>query len=135
MRRVVFCIALLGVLTAVATRSASDEPPRASQGSDDGNRVAAEWEPAVGVLIGWPLKLPKALVLKMAKDVDLHVTVSDKEAEEKARKTFKNWGIDPKRTHFLITKQGDGYFLTRDWGPSTVSWLRTATPSAPSLGR
>jgi agmatine deiminase len=120
MSHLLFRIVLLGVVTAGATRSVADEPSRASQASGDGIRVAAEWEPAVGVLIGWPLKLPKSLVIEMAKDVDLYVTVADKEAEGKARATFKDWEIDPKRTHFLITKQGDGYFLTRDWGPSAV---------------
>jgi agmatine/peptidylarginine deiminase len=120
MRRVFFCIVLLCIGTAEAARGATDEPSRAPQESGNGSRVAAEWEPAVGVLIGWPLKLPKSLVVELAKDVDLYVTVADKGAEEKARATFKDWGIAPKRTHFLITKQGDGYFLTRDWGPSAV---------------
>jgi agmatine/peptidylarginine deiminase len=74
----------------------------------------------VGVLIGWPLKLPKPLVVEMAKDVDLYVTVANPGAERKARQMFEAWGIGPKQIRFIVTKQGDGYFLTRDWGPFAV---------------
>ena len=83
-------------------------------------RVAAEWEPVTGVLIGWPFMLPKDLLIEMAKDVDLHVTISDKAEEAKARMAFTGWGGDSKRLHFIIAKQGDGYHITRDWGPFAV---------------
>jgi agmatine/peptidylarginine deiminase len=83
-------------------------------------RVAAEWEPVVGVIIGWPLKLPKALVIEMAKEVDLFVTVADCRDEQRAVRTFADWGIDPRRVHGVLTEQGSGYHLTRDWGPFAV---------------
>jgi agmatine/peptidylarginine deiminase len=86
----------------------------------DDIRVAAEWEPVVGVLIGWPLQLPKALVIEMAKDVDLYVTVGDCVNEQCAARAFADWGIDQKRVHFIVTRQGSGYYLTRDWGPFAV---------------
>ncbi len=86
----------------------------------DGVRVAAEWEPVTGVLIGWPLKLPKALVVEMAKEVDLWVTVSNKAARRRAHKALTDWEIDPGRLKFIITTQGDGYYLSRDWGPLAV---------------
>jgi agmatine/peptidylarginine deiminase len=86
----------------------------------DGIRVAAEWEPVVGVIIGWPLKLPKALVIELAKEVDLYVTVCDCRNEKWAVRTFADWGIDPRRVHGVVTEQGTGYYLTRDWGPFAV---------------
>jgi agmatine/peptidylarginine deiminase len=83
-------------------------------------RVAAEWEPTTGVLIAWPLRLPRELVIDLAGDVDLYVTVNTFWNEIKARETFDSWRIDPKRVHFILTRQGDGFYLTRDWGPFAV---------------
>jgi agmatine deiminase len=80
-------------------------------------RVAAEWEPVTGVLIGWPLQLPPALVCALSQQVDLYVTVCDCRAAEQAAAQFGAWGIDPKRVRFVVTEQGTGYYLTRDWGP------------------
>ena len=82
--------------------------------------MAAEWEPTIGVLIGWPLRIPHDLVVDMARDVDLYVTVNDPHHELKARVTFEAWGIDLRRVHFVRTRQGSGYYLTRDWGPNAV---------------
>jgi hypothetical protein len=141
MKRAFFCTVLLCVAPAGAARSATDERSREQQEPGDKTRAAAEWEPAVGVLIGWPLKLPKSLVVELAGDVELYVTVADKGAEDKARATFKDWGIDPKRTRFLTTKQGDGYFLTRDWGrapcstgAASASWWTGGTATTPCPG-
>jgi agmatine/peptidylarginine deiminase len=117
MRPVLVCVA---VAAAVAPVPAEAAAPPAARETRDGLRVAAEWEPAVGVLIGWPLKLPRGLVTELAKDVALYVTVADKMHELKAGMTFRRWGIDPARVHFVLTRQGDGYFLTRDWGPFAV---------------
>jgi agmatine deiminase len=83
-------------------------------------RVAAEWEPVIGVLIGWPLQLPPPLVIALSQRVDLYVTVCDGCAAECARQQFDQLGIDRQRVHFIFTAQGSGYYLTRDWGPSAV---------------
>jgi agmatine/peptidylarginine deiminase len=56
----------------------------------------------------------------MAKDVDLYVTVSNKAGRRKAYKTLTDWEVEPARLHFIITRQRDGYYLTRDWGPFAV---------------
>jgi hypothetical protein len=79
-----------------------------------GLRVAAEWEPAIGVLIGWPRKLPKALIVEMAKDVDLYVTVRDDQREARARTRLVSWGVDLARLHFVRTQQGDAYHVSRE---------------------
>jgi agmatine deiminase len=106
-------LAAAACASAAQTESGLREPR-------EGVRVAAEWEPATGVLIGWPFKLPKGLIIEMAKDVDLHITVSNKAARRRAFKLLTEWEIDPARLKFLITTQGDGFYLTRDWGPFAV---------------
>jgi agmatine/peptidylarginine deiminase len=85
-----------------------------------GIRVAAEWEPVTGVLIGWPLQVPDTLVVALSHEVDLYVTVSHRSHAERAAKQFSEWGIDLQRVHFVVTKQGRGYYITRDWGPFAV---------------
>ena len=85
-----------------------------------GIRVAAEWEPVMGVLIGWPLEVPDTLVVALSHEVDLYVTVSHRWHAERAAKQFSEWGIDLQRVHFVVTKQGRGYYITRDWGPFAV---------------
>ena len=80
-------------------------------------RMVAEWEPAVGVLIGWPLALPYKLVLQLAADTRLHVMVSSRQAMQSAIKAFTRWGIMPNQVKFILADRGPDYFWTRDWGP------------------
>jgi agmatine/peptidylarginine deiminase len=120
MNRLLFYAISRSALVASVTHGFAEDPSPASQEHGHTIRAAAEWEPAVGVLIGWPLKLPKRLVVEMSKDSPLYVTVANQGAEEKARETFAKWGINAKRLHFILAKQGDGYFLTRDWGPFAI---------------
>jgi agmatine/peptidylarginine deiminase len=120
MSRVCLCAVTICTLAVAAASGSASEPATTMREQGDGVRVAAEWEPVTGVLIGWPLKLPRALVIEMAKDVDLYVTVSNKAGRRKAYKALTEWEIDPTRLHFIMTNQGDGYYLTRDWGPFAV---------------
>jgi agmatine/peptidylarginine deiminase len=83
-------------------------------------RVAAEWEPVTGVVIGWPLRLPRELVCELANEVDLQVMVQDDHARSSAARTFSRWGLDPARIHFVVTEQGSGSYVPRDWGPFAV---------------
>jgi len=115
----IFAVTTCILAAAVVCAHAAQFAPMRLEHSEQ-VRVAAEWEPVTGVLIGWPLKLPRALVTEMAKDVDLYVTVSNKAGRRRAYKTFTEWEIDPQRLHFIITRQGDGYYLPRDWGPFAV---------------
>jgi agmatine/peptidylarginine deiminase len=120
-RSILFFFVAACAMACSATPAHSGQPaPSTAPALVDGIHVAAEWEPVVGVLIGWPLKLPRALVCEMAKDVDLFVTVCDCRNEQCAVRTFAEWGIDPRRVHCIVTRQGTGYYLTRDWGPFAV---------------
>jgi agmatine deiminase len=76
-------------------------------------RVAAEWELAVGVLVTWPLALPRTLILDLAQDTTLHVVVADKQREVEARTALREWGIEDAR--YVRRPSGDGYYGTRDW--------------------
>ena len=45
-------------------------------------RMAAEWEPAIGVLVTWPLSLPKNLIIEFAKDSKLYILVESRQAQK-----------------------------------------------------
>lgn len=108
-------VALCGAERSLAAQASPTEPvPPGCV------RVAAEWEPVMGVLIGWPLEVPDALVVALAREVDLYVTVSSPAHAGRAGKQFCACGIDPRRVHFIVTEQGRGYYITRDWGPFAV---------------
>ena len=42
-------------------------------------RFAAEWEPVVGVMVGWPLNIPIALYKELSKDLRRIVLLGDDE--------------------------------------------------------
>jgi len=81
-------------------------------------RVIAEWEPALGTLISWPLGIPQALVEELAEDDILYVLVNGGSAENQARNTFSSWGIDPAQVEYIQTSVGSHW--PRDWGPHQV---------------
>ena len=86
----------------------------------DGPRMAAEWEPATGVLIAWPFRLPRELVVALASDVQLHITVKDDTSLRQAASTLASWDIPAEAYTFIETPKGDGWYGTRDWGPFAV---------------
>ena len=45
-------------------------------------RLVAEWEPAFGTLIRWPLGIPSDLVVELAKDDSLYITVAGQSQED-----------------------------------------------------
>jgi agmatine/peptidylarginine deiminase len=81
-------------------------------------RVCAEWEPAVGTLISWPLGIPQTLVVELAADDMLFVLVTGPSAESEARATFDAWGIDPAHLDFIHTSVQTHW--PRDWGPHQI---------------
>ncbi len=84
------------------------------------NRTAAEWEPALGTLIVWPLSIPYKLTIELAKDNHLFTMVENEGSRMEAEKWFNEWGIDSEKTTFIYAQQGVDAWWTRDWGPSAV---------------
>lgn len=84
------------------------------------NRTAAEWEPAKGTLITWPLCVPYKLAVELAKDNHLYTLVENDSARNEAAKWYRTWGIDAADNTFVYAPQGIDAWWTRDWGPSAV---------------
>lgn len=84
------------------------------------NRTAAEWEPALGTLVVWPLSIPHKLVIELANDNHLFMMVKNEDARKEAEKWFSEWRINPENVTFIYAKQGVDAWWTRDWGPSAV---------------
>lgn len=116
----VFASALAAFLIASTASPLVQADPLVVQPHAADIRVAAEWEPVIGVLIGWPLQLPDSLVVELSREVDLYVTVNNSRSTEQARRHLGLIGVDLARVHFMATQQGPGYYLTRDWGPLAV---------------
>ena len=47
-------------------------------------RVVAEWEPAIGTMIRWPLGIPSDLAVELASDDKINVLVENTNEQNKA---------------------------------------------------
>lgn len=83
-------------------------------------RVPAEWEPAVAVLLGWPLSHPRELVLRIAERERVILVADDAPAADEARRSLAEWGVDAERSLVVVAAHGDANFAPRDWGPFSV---------------
>ena len=102
---------LTALLCVVMGFTACSEGPRPL-------RMCAEWEPALGTMIVWPLKIPSELVRLLAKDEIIFVLVAYDEDERRARTAFDEWGIDPDHVQFIRTSVESEW--TRDYGAQMV---------------
>jgi agmatine/peptidylarginine deiminase len=76
----------------------------------------AEWEPATGVLITYPLHIPIELVAELAEDCELWSVVPDRTYEVAAMQEYAAGGVDTSQCHFI--HMGDFTTpWTRDHGP------------------
>jgi len=83
--------------------------------AQNGFRMCAEWEPALGTLIRWPLGIPSSLVVELAEDDSLYVLVENQSQENQAVSNFSSWGVNLDHCVFIYA---DTYsHWTRDWGP------------------
>ena len=81
-------------------------------------RVVAEWEPALGTIIRWPLGIPSDLVIELASEDILYVLVETNNQQNQATNSFNNWGVNFENVIFINT---DTYsHWTRDHGPQFV---------------
>ncbi|MEM9381679.1 MAG: agmatine deiminase family protein [Planctomycetota bacterium] len=83
-------------------------------------RVAAEWEPALGVLVRWPPFVPHDLLVAIARDARLDLMVEDDAAAEDARRWLDAWGVDPDNVRFHFIPGSDDAAWPRDYGPHGV---------------
>jgi len=81
-------------------------------------RVVAEWEPALGTIIRWPLGISSDLVIELANENILYVLVETNNQQNQATNSFNNWGVNFENIVFINT---DTYsHWTRDHGPQFV---------------
>ena len=101
--------------------SESKAPQKGSASSQiTEKRMAAEWEPALGTIIAWPLGIPHKLVVELAKNDKLFTMVPDESAKKEAEKWFVEWGIDLENVQFIFAPQDVDAWWLRDWGPHAV---------------
>ena len=81
-------------------------------------RKIAEWEPAAGTLIRWPLGIPSDLVVELAEGDSLYVLVETQSQENSARNAFSSWGVNTDHVRYIRTNTYSHW--TRDWGPQDV---------------
>jgi agmatine/peptidylarginine deiminase len=80
-------------------------------------RTVAEWEPALGALVRWPLMVPESLVVEIARDDTLFLLVEDEKKRAEAEGMLVEWGADLENVQFITAAQGGAHPWTRDWGP------------------
>jgi len=78
-------------------------------------RIVAEWEPALGAMIRWPLGIPSNLVVELAEDDILYVLVENTNQENSARNNFNSWNVNMGNVEFIFTETYSHW--TRDHGP------------------
>ena len=78
-------------------------------------RIVAEWEPALGTMIRWPLGIPSDLVVELAQDDILYVLVENNAQENTARNSFNSWNVNMENVLFIFTSTYSHW--TRDHGP------------------
>jgi agmatine/peptidylarginine deiminase len=79
------------------------------------SRVAAEWEPAIGVVISWRLHVPHTLLQAIAKDSDIYLMVESEVEKAEAQEKITAWGIPESRVKYYIQPQGYSAVNSRDW--------------------
>jgi agmatine/peptidylarginine deiminase len=81
-------------------------------------RMVAEWEPAYGTLIRWPLGIPEELVVELAEDDSLYVLVENQGEKNQALGQFNTWGVNTNHCRFIFANTYSHW--TRDWGPHYI---------------
>jgi agmatine deiminase len=108
------------IIACCALSSCTQKTENNYYDQSNSNRMAAEWEPATGTMIVWPLCIPHKLVIELAKDNLLFTLVEDEQARLNALKWYASWGIDTAKVKFIFARQGIDAWWVRDWGPPAV---------------
>jgi len=116
-RPISICRQILAATVAIGLGLGSANPATAADGHP---RIAAEWEPALGALVVWPLVVPEELLVEIAKDDRLFLIVADLEQQEEATAKLTELGVDLESVELIVDPTLDGENWTRDWGPSAL---------------
>ncbi|PKP48636.1 MAG: hypothetical protein CVT94_07635 [Bacteroidetes bacterium HGW-Bacteroidetes-11] len=81
-------------------------------------RMVAEWEPAYGTLIRWPLGIPGDLVVELARTDTVFVLVENANQQSQATYTFSSYGVNMNHCRFIMANTYSHW--TRDWGPHYI---------------
>ncbi len=96
-------------ITNVPTGPTDDPPPQPAL-------AVAEWEPATGVLICYPLEIPLELVAAMSEVVEVVTYVANETSMQAAIRDYASVGVDTSNCMFIFT--GSNWIpYTRDFGP------------------
>ena len=86
-------------------------------------RLAAEWEPAKGVMVTWPLLLPHSLIVEFTRDIDTFILYNYELDPDEITAALKEWDANLDNVHLLPVPQGQDANWIRDWGPHAVFTL------------
>lgn len=111
---------IFSILFLFSCSDSKDNPKETTVSQNVTKRMAAEWEPALGTIIAWPLGIPHKLVVELAKDDKLFTMVPDESAKKEAEKWYVEWGIDLQNVQFIFAPQDVDSWWLRDWGPHAV---------------
>ncbi len=118
------CAATLIFFICISCKNKSTTDPAINETDyyvqGNSNRMAAEWEPASGTMITWPLCIPYKLAVELAKDNQLFVLTENEQTKRDAIRWFVSWNIDTTKVKFIFVRQGIDAWWVRDWGPSAV---------------
>ncbi len=120
MKNAFILLFVCGLLTLPSKAFAQNENTYPAFSPSDQTRMVAEWEPAVGVLVAWPPRIPHKLIQELAKDTKLHLLVENRKAMQDAITWLTKWEIYPDQVKFITSPHGVDVSWTRDWGPHAV---------------
>lgn len=83
-------------------------------------RLAAEWEPIKGVMIVWPLFLPKDYVMDLIQNYKVYLCCPSDEESKRALTVLERWGAKTDNIKICVGPQGYDAPWVRDWGMHPV---------------
>lgn len=87
---------------------------------DPGRRVVPEWEPACGILVAYPFRLPLAMLREVAREHTLFIITRNERMERRCLRLLMRHAVNIDHVEFIFSRPGTGHAYTRDWGPLTL---------------
>lgn len=117
--KTIICVIIMAILVLTACGRSEDETSNEShkEAASTQVRFPAEFEPAEGVTIAWPLDLPAELVKMMAENVEVYVIIdpnNSNASEEEVTEQLKKAGVDTGKVKVSTLEMVSPYL--RDYG-------------------